>query len=279
MIKLVTIDLDGTLFDKDKNVSKENLEAIKKCHSLGVKIVIATGRPYNGIYKLLDMLGLNTINDYTILYNGAKIINNKTKEYFYTSSINGKMVKEIYNESIRFKVNCHAFRINEELITPKHNPYTDVEATINKIEDHIFDFNQINDDDQFLKCMLVDEKENLDYIEKNLNKEYFNRFTIVRSANIFLEFLNKTSGKGEALINLAKFLDIDMHDTMAIGDAGNDKTMIKFAKIGVVMQNATNDVKGIADYITINDNNSSGVAEALNKFIINETGAVKKTNF
>ena len=58
MIKLVAIDLDGTLFDKKKNVSNENIKAIKKCKENGIKIVIATGRPISGVLPLLELRSL-----------------------------------------------------------------------------------------------------------------------------------------------------------------------------------------------------------------------------
>ena len=77
MIKLVTIDLDGTLFDKNKNISLKNKEAIKKARQKGCKIVIATGRPIAGVKPVLEQLEMNTKDDYVIVYNGAKVYNVK----------------------------------------------------------------------------------------------------------------------------------------------------------------------------------------------------------
>ena len=93
-------------------------------------------------------------------------------------------------------------------------------------------------------------------------------YSMVRSSKIFLEFLHRGIEKGSALKSLASYLNVKMDETMAIGDAGNDISMIKAAGIGVAMKNAFPEVLEIADYITENDNNNSGVAEALNKFII-----------
>ena len=267
MIKIVTIDLDGTLFDNVKNISKENIDAIKKCHELGVKIVIATGRPISGVLPVLNRLDLTTDKDYVIIYNGSKILNVGTKELIFSSTINGKTVKELYNESLRLGVNFHTFRKNEELITPKHNPYTDVEKTINRIEDILTDINTIDDKDEFLKAMLVDNEDNLNRCEKEINPIFYNDYSMVRSAKIFLEFLNKDCDKGKALEALAHYLNIDMKDTMAIGDAGNDISMIKRAGIGVAMKNSFKEVIDIADFVTLS-NEESGVAYALNKFII-----------
>lgn len=269
MIKLVTIDLDGTLFDKKKNISNENKDAIKKAREQGTKVVIATGRPISGVLQVLEDLGMTTSEDYVIAYNGAKVFNVKTKEIIFSSTIDGKTVKELYKESLRLKVNFHAFRKNEELITPKHNEYTDVEARINHLEDKLFDFNKIDDNEEFLKAMMVDSDENLTRIIPLVDKKYRDNYSMVRSSKIFLEFLNKNTHKGHALNALANYLNIDMDDTMAIGDAGNDLPMIEMAKIGVAMENAFAEIKEKADYITL-DNENSGVAFAINKFILNK---------
>ena len=268
MIKIVTIDLDGTLFDKDKIISYKNKLAIAKCHDLGVKIVIATGRPISGVMPVLEELGLTSTSDYAIIYNGSKIINVGTKETISASVIKGDVVKELYQESKRLNTHIHAFRKNEELITPMHNPYTDVESKINHIEDQLFDFNNIDDNDEFIKCMLVDDEAKITTAMANINPKYKTEYSMVRSSKIFLEFLHRGIEKGSALKSLASYLNVKMDETMAIGDAGNDISMIKAAGIGVAMKNAFPEVLEIADYITKNDNNNSGVAEALNKFII-----------
>lgn len=262
MIKLIAIDLDGTLFDSKKNISKENKEAIKLAKEKGIKIVIATGRPVNGVLPILEELGLNDNADYVIIYNGAKVYNVGTKEIIFSSTINGKTVKALYNESLRLGVNFHAFRKNEELITPKHNPYTDVESKINNIPDNLYDFNKINDNDEFLKAMMVDSDENITKTIENINPVFSTEYSMVRSSKIFLEFLNKSTHKGHALKALANYLNISLEETMAIGDAGNDLPMIINAGIGVAMENAFPEVKAHADKITL-DNEHSGVAYAI----------------
>ena len=75
MVRLCTIDLDGTLFDKDKNISDENKKAIQMAKENGCKIVLASGRPFQGILPTLKQLNLCSKEDYVICYNGAKILN------------------------------------------------------------------------------------------------------------------------------------------------------------------------------------------------------------
>ena len=187
----------------------------------------------------------------------------------FSSTINGKDVKELYLESKRLNSYYHAFKENEDLITDIHNPYTDVECSINHIEDIIVNFDEINDDDKFLKAMIVCDEKTLDNAMINIQEKFKENYSMVRSAKIFLEFLNKNSHKGHALIALAKYLNIDINDTMAIGDAGNDLPMIEAAGIGVAMDNSFDYVKDAADFITLS-NEESGVAHAIEKFVLKD---------
>ena len=91
MIKIVTIDLEGTLFDNVKNISQKNIDAIKKCKELGVKIVIATGRPISGVMPVLKRLNLTSNDDYCIIYNGSKVLNVGTREEIFSTTIDGKL--------------------------------------------------------------------------------------------------------------------------------------------------------------------------------------------
>ena len=267
MFKIVAIDLDGTLFDNKKNISEENKEAIKKAKELGVKIVVTTGRPLSGVMPTLKELGLTTNEDYAIIYNGAKVFNVGTNEVIFSSSMNGRDVKDLFNEAMNLKTHFHAFRMNEELITHDKNPYTDIEASINHIEDHLFDFTKLNDTDLFIKAMMVDSEENVTRVMNEVNPDFATKYSMVRSSPIFLEFLNKSTDKGKALIALAKYLNIDITDTIAIGDQGNDLPMILVAGCGIAMENASEEVKSKANFVTL-DNESSGVAYAINKLIL-----------
>lgn len=267
MIRLVTIDLDGTLFDDNKIISERNKLAIKKARELGVYIVIATGRPFNGVLPVLEELGLTSENDYCIIFNGAKIFNVKTKETIFSSSINGLDAYDLFNEANRLGTHYQAFDNNQTLLTRDHNPYTDVEASLNHIKDNLYDFTQCKKEDEFIKCMMVDNEETLDRVVKEINPIFKEKYSMVRSSQIFLEFLNKSTNKGNALVALAKYLNIDIEDTMAIGDQDNDLSMIEASGFGVCMDNGIDEVKAKADYITL-DNESSGVAYAIEKFIL-----------
>lgn len=115
--------------------------------------------------------------------------------------------------------------------------------------------------------MLVAAEHDITRAMNELDQKFYDRYSVVRSSKIFLEFLNKTTHKGSALKALANYLDLDIQETMAIGDAGNDLEMIKTAGIGVAMENAFEEVKKVADFITTS-NEQDGVANAIKRFIL-----------
>jgi len=267
MIKLICCDLDGTLLTKDKKLTLENKQAIKEFIKLGGHFVIATGRPLQGVFPLIDELNLTNDQDATLTYNGGVIMLNKSKKILNKTTIKGSLVKELYKESIRLGTYFHFFKDDNTLYTTEPNEYTAVEERINHINAITVDINDINDNDDFIKAMMVGDPELLNEAKLNIRNE-FKRLAIVRSSTIFLEFQSKNVSKGNGLKFLKEYYNLKDNETMAIGDEENDLSMIKEAYLGVAMKNATQIVKSSANFITL-DNESSGVAYAINKKILN----------
>lgn len=112
--------------------------------------------------------------------------------------------------------------------------------------------------------MLVDPEVKVDKVSNELNKDWYENYSVVRSAYCFLEFSNKNAHKGAALKQLSNMLNIDIKETAAFGDAGNDLTMIKEAGLGVCMSNGMQILKDVADYVT-KSNDESGISYAIKK--------------
>lgn len=265
MIKLVLSDLDGTLFDNLKNISNLNKEAINKLTNLGIHFVLATGRPIEGVRPINKELNLDS--SLTICYNGSLIIDNKTEKVLYKSTISGKVVKELYKESLRLNTYFHFFNEEGKLFTTKENEYTEVEERINHIKAKVIDIKDIKDNDKFLKAMLVGSDE---VITNAYNEvKMLDGINKVRSSKIFLEFLNINSSKGDALNFIKNYYNLKESETLAIGDANNDISMLKNAYIGVAMKNSFDEVFKYASFIT-KSNLESGVAYAINELILNK---------
>lgn len=268
MYKLIALDMDGTLLTSEKKISKNTKKALIKAEEKGVKVVLASGRPINGITKYLEELNLLKHDDYVLSYNGGIVQNTNTKEIVSKAVLKGQDLKLLYDISKKLNVNIHAFSAKEGLITPKHSKYTQYEADINGIEIKIKDFNEIDDNEEIIKIMMIDPPEILDPAIKKLSKHLYEKYSIFKSSAYFLEFTNKEVDKGLGLKKLGEYLGITKEEMIAFGDAENDLSMIKYAGMGVAMGNAIDDVKKNADYIT-SSNDDDGIAKVIEKYILN----------
>ena len=268
MYKLIAIDMDGTLLREDKSVSERTKNAIKLAKEKGVYVVIATGRPIDGVSRYLEELDMLGENDYVLSYNGGLVLKTKSREVVSKTVLTGADLHYLHNLSKELGVNIHAFSEVHGLITPKNSKYTEVEANINGIKIAINDYSDIEYDHSIIKVMMIDEPEVLQKAIDNLPKEVYEKYTVVRSAPFFLEFLNKKVNKGTGVELLAKHLNIKQEEIMTFGDAGNDLDMIVYAGMGVAMANAFDEVKEAANYIT-DSNENDGVAKAIEKFVLN----------
>ncbi len=266
MYKLIAVDMDGTLLKEDKTISDKTKKAILKAQHKGVKVVLASGRPIEGMIRYLEELNLTSEEDYVLSFNGSIIQNAKTKEVIRKNILKGKDLMYLYDIAKQVGVNIHAFS-SKGCITPRMSKYSEVEGVINNIPVLEVDYSTVQDEEDIIKIMMIDEPEILEAAISKLPKSLYDEYTIVRSAPYFLEFLNKDSSKGTGMKALADYLGISKEQVICIGDAGNDLDMIEFAGLGVAMGNAFDEVKQAADYITKN-NQEDGVAHVIQKFVL-----------
>lgn len=266
-IKLVAIDIDGTLVNNNREITPEVFEAIQKAKSAGVKIVIATGRPLLGVKNILESLNLLDAGDYVITYNGALVQVTATGEAFIDEPLTYDDYLDIEMESRRLDTPLHSitmstiythnrniskYSINEAYITGLPLKY----RTAEEMSKH-----------EIIKMMYIDEPEKLDATIAKLPQRFRERYTIVKSTPFYLEILNKNASKGLAVQHLAEKLGISHEETMAIGDEENDRSMLEAVGNPVVMANGNPELKKIAKYIT-KSNEESGVAHAINEWVL-----------
>jgi len=271
MYKLIALDMDGTLLNEDKKISKANLEAIRFARKKGIKIVLATGRPTKGIEKYLKELDLIHDNEYVVSYNGALVQEVKSGRVIAQNTMSYDDLMFLFDISKKLNVNIHALTLTS-CVTPKINDYSILEATMNHIPLEVVDFNCLDKNTTIVKVMFVDPEKKLNAVISQLPESLYEKYTVVRSAPFFLEFLNKKVNKGVGVELLAKKLGIKKEEIICVGDAENDIHMIKYAGLGVAMGNAFPEVKKIADYIT-KTNQEDGVAHVIKKFIMNKETA------
>lgn len=266
-IKLIATDLDGTLLNDHKQISKENLKSIQKATDSGIQFIIATGRPLcRPVIEYYKELHLYSKNQYMIGFNGAIIYDIFLGEKIYECGIRGKDVKELKQLAANFSnIYTHIY-IDNTVYYEILNPYTSIEEEVNYVEMVKINYETLDDNAKVVKFMMVGEQEVLDQVEKTLSSQIKEKFTILRSMPYFLEFVNKEVNKYHGIQKLANYLNINENHIMTFGDNGNDYHMIKYASLGIAMDNGKEEVKKVAKFVTKN-NNESGVSFGIEKFI------------
>ncbi|WP_297633389.1 sugar-phosphatase [uncultured Clostridium sp.] len=267
MYKLIALDMDGTLLNSEKKISERTKEAIKKAREKGVYVVLASGRPIDGLLKYLTELDLISDDDYVLSYNGCLVQKSKSRDVICDVTIKGEDLNYLYNLSREVGVNIHAFSKTRGLITPKNSKYTQYEADQNFIGLTEVSHENLDLEEEIIKIMMIDEPEILEEGIEKLPEELKEKYSIARSAPFFLEFFNKEANKGLGVKLLAEHLGIKKDEIITMGDAMNDYPMIEYAGLGIVMDNGSDELKEIADYIT-DSNDNDGVAKAIEKFVL-----------
>lgn len=266
MYKLIALDMDGTLLNEKKEISNRCQKAIVKLRKKGKKVVLATGRPLNGVMQYIEKLNLFDENDYVVAFNGALVQNTKTKKIIYNQPLSLDSYKELYAVSRQLDVNIHALT-DHCVLTPKNNPFTQIESKINQIPIIEGTVEDIDASSIIVKVMFIDEPDKLDRIIPRIPDWVSDKYTILRSAPYFLEFLDKSVNKGAGVSAVANKLGLNREEVICVGDAGNDLDMIRYAGLGVAMGNAFDEVKSEADYITYS-NDEDGVAHVIEEFML-----------
>lgn len=272
-IKLVAIDIDGTLINDQRQITPPTVAAINEATKRDVRIVLCTGRPMTGVKAYVNQLGLaDSANEYVICYNGALVqATDGTVLAHYTVDFDDYIDFESY---CRKQDVSSIIETSDYIYTPNQdiNPYTVYESNLVSMPLRYRSMDQLNhmrDSITIGKAMMTDEKEKIDAALANMPQELSDRFRVVRSENFYLELINKQTSKGVALSALTDKLNLTADNVMAIGNAQNDESMIEFAGTGVAMANSIPHTLQMADVVTENDNNHDGVAEAIEKYVLN----------
>jgi len=268
--KAIFLDLDGTLLNDKKGVTTANKNAIKKALSHGHQVVISTGRPLVSVKYLAKELGLTAKNCFAIAYNGGEVYDLYHQKTIYKKTIPIKYVLYIFEQAAKYGLHCQTYN-DEHIITNrdtialrKYIEGTNIQATI--VDDIAAALTQ-----EPVKMIVIDfeNQETLIRFRKETAAWTNGKMEQIFSCSAYLEHIAPEISKGKAIRFLCDYLNIPLEHTIAVGDAENDISMIEAAAIGVAMANATDEVKATSSYVTKRDNNNSGVAEVIEKFLLN----------
>lgn len=267
MFKMLTMDLDGTLLNEEHVISQVNKENIRRISENGVKIILASGREPVSILPFSRELG---INDYMIGLNGAIISDGTGKDIIYEKNIPPVVAKYIVYKceeqnilNIIFIRNKLFISTLEDKRAELFNKYTNTKIEpVGKLSSFIEQNNLWN---SIGKMLQPDDNKILKEFQFDIEHKWSDDVVAEFSLPFFLEVYNTRASKGQAMGIIAKKYDIDIRETIAIGDGENDLSMIEVAGLGVAMENALEIVKKSADYITLS-NIEDGVSHVIRKY-------------
>lgn len=245
---LICTDLDGTLLSSDGSISAENLEAIEHFKANGGMFTIMSGRVPVTARKICDIVNPNVpfgcINGgglYDVSKGDYVWINTLPEEGLELVEYVDKMMPEIgiqvnTPDKLYFSKDNTAMEKFRKLVGVPNLAchYRDVAPPISKIV-----FAHMNEEEILRLIKLLDEHP----------KSY--KFGFIRSEKHLYELLPKGTDKGMALAKLAEMLNLDVKKTVAVGDYYNDIGMIKYAGVGISVANGCDEIKSVADYITV----------------------------
>ena len=264
--KMLVLDLDDTLLRDDYSISTHTKELLIEAQHRGVAVVLASGRPTQAMIQYAEALQLPEFDSYMISFNGAVATSLKNDKTLFETSLTQAEVHSLHDFSI--ENNVHILTYSEKgIISETDSEYIDVEIKLTGIPHYKVPSFKTEINSSAVKCILLEHPDYLKQVEKKLKAERPD-LSVARSKPFFLEVMPHGIDKASCIDFLAKKLGIDQSEIIAVGNAGNDLTMIKYAGLGVWVDNVTPELRHYADCI-VASNNNDGVAEVIERFILN----------
>ena len=272
-IRLIALDLDGTLLDSEKRIPSENYAALERAHRAGAYIVPATGRYFAAMPAVVRALPFLR---YAITINGARVSNADDSEVLYTADLplsqalalmrwldtlpviydcymdsTGWMTEEMQRRAPEFTL--HADKFFLPMVRDLRTPVPELKAFLAE-KGHDIQKVQFFTNDLDVRAEVL-----------RTCAQRFPGTVASASCPNNVEINHADATKGKALLGLCRALGIDPAETMAFGDGLNDISMLRAAGVGVAMGNASDSVKAAADELTL-DCDHAGVAAAVSRF-------------
>uniref|UniRef100_UPI00403F1930 Cof-type HAD-IIB family hydrolase n=1 Tax=Candidatus Enterococcus willemsii TaxID=1857215 RepID=UPI00403F1930 len=275
-IKGIVLDIDGTLLSNEKVITEKTKQALIQAQENGIRVILASGRPTTGMYHLAKELKMTEYEGLLVSFNGACVVDCKTDDILFNQTLAIEDAQEVLAHLKQFDVRPMINKDEYMYVTDVYNNYVQLpEGPFNIFEYESrggnFKLCEVDDlatfaDFPLNKILVVGE---IDYLQENhqaLSAPFKERLSAMFTAPFYFEFTDKGIDKAKALDTVLPTFDIKAEELIAFGDGHNDASLLSYAGIAVAMENAVEDLKTIADYITLS-NNEDGIAVALEKYL------------
>ncbi len=260
-IKLVAVDLDGTLYNAESKISIENKQAIAACLKQKIMVTLATAKPIYSVQKTIKEL--NLIHP-QIVSGGAGIIDCR-QNLLFKLKIPAKCVREVVYLCRKHHKGLGLSAADGIVYYEQDHPGIDrIAETGDKVVKVADLIAQGFAEDALLLTVTIPASDSFSTL---IAQKIKHKVKLSRGGPNFFTILNKDAGKTFALKKIMEMFKINRREVLSIGDSPNDVGMLKLAGTGIAVANALESVKKAADYL-VSDNDHSGVAEAIQKFVL-----------
>ena len=267
--KLLVVDIDGTLLNKNGTISAEDKKALARASDSGIQVSLSTGRVVQASLKIINQLSLD---GYHIFFDGALVSNPEKGEEVYVAPISEELLRQIVEFAHRNEINLDLYSVTH-YFAEWETWATNIRRQFFGLQPTIVDFNQLWTKERIIKGTLIvfsaEERAKADSFRLHFKGSL--SFSVTKTpAYPEVDFINVLApgvSKGKALEVLASHLGIALTEVIAIGDGANDVSLLSKAGLAIAVDNATDELKAVADYVTL-DVDHNGVAAAINKFLL-----------
>jgi len=263
--KMIVTDMDDTLLNSEGKISKKNKKAIMKAQEMGVKFVLASGRPTFAMREFAKELELGKYGSYMLSYNGAIITECSTDKTWLEETLTVEDAHKLYDLSKEHNVDIITY-LDDEIATENSSEYIDVEVELTGMPYRKVDCFKSAVNKPIVKCIMLEEPNYLKEVEKKLNEYLDGEYSLAISKPFFLEIMKKGIDKGASLLRLAHKLEIKPEEIISVGDSYNDMTMLEVVGMPIAVENAKVEVKAISKYIA-RSNEEDAMEDVIKNFI------------
>lgn len=275
-IEAVVLDIDGTLLTNDKEISPRTKEALIQIQKQGTKVILASGRPTTGMIKYAKELEMEHYEGFLVSFNGASVVDYNTGDTLFNQPIPAQLAKRILEHLKKFDVIpmvCHEEYMYVNDVFQNISALPKSLTSIINYEARGGNYKLCEKDDlaafvsfPLNKILIAGEPEYLEANQKAISGPFEDKVSGMFSAPFYFEFTDQGVDKARALHAVLPHFRIDAENIISFGDGHNDCSIIDFAGTGVAMGNAVEELKGIADKVTLS-NDEDGIAVVLEEYM------------
>jgi hypothetical protein len=259
--KMVALDMDGTLLNRDHQLSERTIASVKMIADTGLIVLLATGRMTSAVKNHLEKLGTPGL---VVSHNGALVKDVRTGQIYHHDTVPKEIVTKVL-QLLEGKETVIHFNFDDNIYLTASNPYS--ERYSQELQVSLTYASSLKGfEGEPTSILLMDNQEVLKQVLTTVSHHFLGQFDYVMApwqSNVWrLQFLATNTSKGKGVLQVAKRLGVKPEEIISFGDSYNDMDMLQHTGLGIAMGNAVPELKQVADFVTFS-NQEDGVAYVL----------------